>query len=88
MNNFLTSLPVRPLHCAGYLAGRQVGSVTGGRVAAMLTVMILVFSSGLTANAESGDSPSFAYLLHCAGCHLENGAGDPPDIPDLRDELG
>jgi hypothetical protein len=38
--------------------------------------------------AEPGDAPSFAYLLHCAGCHLENGAGDPPDIPDLRVEFG
>ncbi|MEZ5490218.1 MAG: cytochrome c [Gammaproteobacteria bacterium] len=54
----------------------------------MFAVMILALSIGTAANAESGDSPSFAYLLHCAGCHLENGAGDPPDIPDLREELG
>jgi len=40
------------------------------------------------AAADQVDSPSFAYLLHCAGCHLEHGRGDPPEIPDLHVELG
>ena len=31
--------------------------------------------------------PEFDYLLHCGGCHLEDGAGDPPMIPDLRQNL-
>lgn len=43
---------------------------------------------GTNGYADEGDSPSFAYLLHCAGCHLEDGSGDPPEIPDLRQELG
>ncbi|MGQ9425434.1 cytochrome c peroxidase [Gilvimarinus sp. F26214L] len=32
-------------------------------------------------------SPEVDYLLHCAGCHLENGSGMPPHIPDLRVDL-
>lgn len=28
--------------------------------------------------------PHIDYLLHCAGCHLRSGAGDPPEVPDLR----
>ncbi len=28
------------------------------------------------------------YLLHCGGCHLEDGSGKPPEVPSLRDELG
>ena len=27
------------------------------------------------------------YLLHCGGCHLENGSGNPPEVPDLRRDL-
>ena len=27
------------------------------------------------------------YLLHCGGCHLENGAGNPPEVPDLRVDI-
>ena len=28
------------------------------------------------------------YLLHCSGCHLPNGIGDPPNTPTLRDTIG
>lgn len=31
--------------------------------------------------------PRSDYLLHCGGCHLEHGGGDPPEIPDLRRDL-
>ncbi|MEM1436059.1 MAG: hypothetical protein AAGG11_18535 [Pseudomonadota bacterium] len=24
------------------------------------------------------------YLLYCGGCHLEDGTGDPPEVPNLR----
>ena len=40
------------------------------------------------AGAQQADPPAFAYLLHCSGCHLEDGSGDPPIIPDLRYDLG
>ena len=28
------------------------------------------------------------YMLHCGGCHLADGRGNPPEVPGLRDELG
>lgn len=35
-----------------------------------------------------GASPRINYLLYCTGCHATNGAGKPPNVPTLRDELG
>ncbi len=28
------------------------------------------------------------YMLHCGGCHLADGRGNPPEVPSLRDDLG
>lgn len=39
----------------------------------------------LAATAEAGARSD--YLLHCGGCHLENGAGNPPEVPDLRRDI-
>jgi len=50
--------------------------------------LAMAFAISSAARADQADSPSFAYLLHCAGCHLEDGSGDPPAIPDLRTDLG
>lgn len=36
-----------------------------------------------TASAD----PRIDYLLYCGGCHLENGSGDPPEVPDLRADV-
>ena len=33
-------------------------------------------------------SPRIHYTIQCQGCHLENGAGRPPDIPALKDRIG
>ncbi len=44
-----------------------------------LTLTLLCLSGGAVAD------PAFDYLLHCGGCHLESGAGDPPLVPDLRE---
>lgn len=33
-------------------------------------------------------SPRINYTLHCQGCHLESGAGRPPDIPRLKHRVG
>tara|TARA_R110002073_G_scaffold116520_1_gene254967 strand:- start:120 stop:536 length:417 start_codon:yes stop_codon:yes gene_type:complete len=35
-----------------------------------------------------GASPRINYLLYCTGCHAADGAGKPPNVPTLRDELG
>jgi len=32
--------------------------------------------------------PRADYLLHCGGCHLPDGAGVPPEVPSLQDEIG
>lgn len=37
--------------------------------------------------ASADPNPRFDYVLYCAGCHLENGGGDPPEVPDLRRDL-
>jgi len=29
----------------------------------------------------------FDYMLYCGGCHLASGAGSPPEVPDLREDL-
>jgi hypothetical protein len=33
-------------------------------------------------------SPRSDFLLHCAGCHLPEGTGVPPEVPTLVDSLG
>ncbi len=42
----------------------------------------LVLAVTLVSGAHG--NPRFDYLLHCGGCHLEDGSGDPPEVPDLR----
>lgn len=38
----------------------------------------------LAGSLAQASNPRFDYLLHCGGCHLEDGSGDPPEVPDLR----
>lgn len=38
--------------------------------------------------ARAGQPPEVNYMLHCMGCHLPDGSGGPPDVPDLRGEMG
>lgn len=48
----------------------------------LATTLLVVFA--LSARADPGKN----YLLHCSGCHLPNGIGDPPNAPSLRDTIG
>ena len=48
---------------------------------------IFVLVLGTAANAQQQNPPAFSYLLHCSGCHIEDGSGDPPEVPDLRQDL-
>ena len=41
----------------------------------------------VAAEQERDNPPAFSYLLHCSGCHIEDGSGDPPEVPDLRRNL-
>jgi mono/diheme cytochrome c family protein len=43
---------------------------------------------GLAARAEADQPANVNYLIHCAGCHLADGSGSPPRVPDVRGELG
>jgi hypothetical protein len=48
----------------------------------ILAMFILAFPG------VAGSSPRTDYLLHCAGCHLPEGTGMPPDVPSLVGPLG
>lgn len=50
-----------------------------------ITVLITTLASSASALAAS---PRINYLLYCTGCHAADGAGKPPNVPTLRDELG
>lgn len=46
----------------------------------------LLLICGIAANALADDRA--VYLLHCGGCHLLDGRGNPPEVPTLQNELG
>lgn len=47
-----------------------------------------VFAGALLASAAtSAQNVEYNYLLHCGGCHIEDGSGMPPHVPDLRVEM-
>jgi mono/diheme cytochrome c family protein len=48
----------------------------------------LVAGSLLTVAAPSLADPRSDYLMHCAGCHLVDARGVPPDVPSLSGPLG
>ena len=43
---------------------------------------------GLAARAGADQPAGVSYLVHCAGCHLADGSGSPPQVPDVRGEMG
>jgi hypothetical protein len=49
---------------------------------------ISLFLWCLSTQAEGMSSPHINYILHCQGCHLENGAGTPKKVPALKNEVG
>ena len=57
-------------------------AVTLPRAAAVLML------SAMLAAPASAEDPKIAYWLHCAGCHLLDGTGAPPEVPSLIDEPG
>jgi len=65
-----------------------VASVTVARCATVPwrgLVLAAGLLTGVQGHAEL--NPRFDYVLYCAGCHLENGKGDPPEVPDLRQDM-
>lgn len=52
-------------------------------------LLLVVVAANLVANtALAAYTPGVAYMLHCGGCHLIDGRSNPPEVPDLRGELG
>jgi mono/diheme cytochrome c family protein len=47
-----------------------------------------VFAVAWLASANTfAQAVEYNYLLHCGGCHIEDGSGMPPHVPDLRVEM-
>jgi mono/diheme cytochrome c family protein len=38
--------------------------------------------------AVADQSADVNYMIHCMGCHLADGSGAPPQVPDVRGEMG
>ena len=57
------------------------------RAGCCLLVVIAGCASPVAAEQKRDNPPAFSYLLHCSGCHIEDGSGDPPEVPDLRRNL-
>ena len=53
----------------------------------MISYRVAVFAAIATLALPAAADSRFDYLLHCGGCHLEDGSGDPPEVPDLRQDL-
>lgn len=51
----------------------------------LLIVIAALHAGGF---ARAGQPPEINYMLHCMGCHLADGSGGPPDVPDIRGEMG
>lgn len=49
--------------------------------------ILLVFVICLTGFSLQAD-PKSHYMIHCMGCHLADGSGQPPDVPVLDESLG
>ena len=52
-----------------------------------LSLLGAVYLASASAS-QAQPNAHFDYLLYCGGCHLEDGSGDPPEVPDLRQDLG
>ena len=50
---------------------------------AALAGAALLVAAGSPASAD----PRLDYMLHCRGCHLEDGSGAPGIVPDFRDSV-
>ena len=49
-----------------------------------VTLMFLFLLLGVSLQAE----PKSHYMIHCMGCHLSDGSGQPPDVPIFDKNLG
>jgi mono/diheme cytochrome c family protein len=52
-----------------------------------LTVIAAALLSSAAANLAQGYQPVVNYQLHCMGCHLADGSGQPGRVPSIRRSL-
>ena len=58
------------------------------RLASLAASLVVPFTLLPSAVMAEGRGDRIEFVIHCQGCHLENGAGRPPDVPALRDRVG
>ena len=54
----------------------------------MKALAVALLLGGLAVRAGADQPAGVNYLIHCAGCHLVDGSGSPPRVPDVRGEMG
>lgn len=57
-------------------------------IVALTTLALLAGAVTLVRQADAGNTAQVNYMLHCMGCHLEDGAGAPGKVPALKDQMG
>lgn len=57
-----------------------------GLTVALAALAWITFGAGEAAGQTGREQ--FHYLQHCSGCHQLDGSGVPPDVPNLRHDLG
>lgn len=54
-----------------------------------LAPVLVIAAATLAGTASRAEyTPPVNYMLHCMGCHLPDGSGGPPDVPDVRGQMG
>ena len=53
-----------------------------------LTKLLVLLCLPFAAAMASAATPQFNYLLHCGGCHIEDGSGMGDIVPDLNKDMG
>lgn len=48
----------------------------------LIPAVLLLIAIQTTADPKSN------YMIHCMGCHLPDGRGMPPEVPEFNEELG
>ena len=46
------------------------------------------FTLALWVSLQAYADPQSHYMIHCMGCHLADGSGQPPDVPVFNEQLG
>jgi len=53
----------------------------------LATLLSLAGIVGLFGPTDAYSDPRSHYLIHCMGCHLQDGSGTPPDVPVFDEGL-